>query len=74
MKRTIQTRSQKINWLTLIRREAEEKQDRLLKAKKSDRNQDEIDRLGRIIFDTYEEISRHSLALRIHGEPMTVLV
>lgn len=72
MKKVIQNRTDHINWLDLVRRDAASKQNRLLKAK--DRNQDEINRLEKVIQDCKEESRRYNIAWKVCGNPMTVLV
>lgn len=72
MKKRIQKRTDHIHWLDLIRQDAITKQDRLMKSK--DRNQDEINRLEKVIQDCKEEIRRYNLVWKVCGNPMTVLV
>lgn len=74
MKKRIQKRTDHIRWFKLVIREADEKRDRLMKAKSSERNQDEINRLEKTISDSKEEVRRYSLALTVHGNFLTALV
>lgn len=74
MKKRVQNRTDHINWLDLVRQDAASKQSRLLKAKGENRNQDEINRLEKVIQDCKEESRRYSLTWQVCGNPMTVLV
>jgi hypothetical protein len=74
MKKVTHTRTQYLNWFQLVRRDAISKQDRLMQAKRENRNQAEIDRLEKVIRDCEEEDRRYRLARRVFGDPLTALV